>query len=322
LSKNIVVIGSGYWGKNLVRNFHELGALHGVCDIDAMTLNFFKEKYPDIQAYLEMEKVFADPAIKAVAVATPAVTHYAVVKAALGVGKDVFVEKPIALNYAEGEDLVALAKVRGRILMVGHILEFHPAVAKIKEMIDNGELGKIRYIYSNRLNLGKIRTEENILWSFAPHDISVILLLLGEMPNEVMARGGTFLSPGIPDVTMTTLAFPHGTKAHIFVSWLHPYKEQKLIIVGEKKMMVFDDVISTNKLVAYDHKIEWVNGLPTPRPDQATPVEFEKREPLKSECLHFIDCIASRKIPQTDGAKGLNVLKILESCEESLKGRS
>jgi UDP-2-acetamido-3-amino-2,3-dideoxy-glucuronate N-acetyltransferase len=321
LSKNIVVIGSGYWGKNLVRNFHELGALHGVCDIDALTLNSFKEKYAGIQTYIEMSRVFTDPAVKAVAVATPAATHFAVVKAALGAGKDVFVEKPIALNYAEGEELVVLAKARDRILMVGHILEFHPAVAKIKEMIDGGELGKIRYIYSNRLNLGKIRTEENILWSFAPHDISVILLLLGEMPTEVVARGGTYLSPGIPDVTVTALAFPSGTKAHIFVSWLHPYKEQKLVIVGEKKMMVFDDVSPLNKLVAYDHKIDWVNGLPTPRPDQAAPVEFEKREPLKSECRHFIDCIASRHAPQTDGAKGLNVLKVLEACEESLKGR-
>jgi UDP-2-acetamido-3-amino-2,3-dideoxy-glucuronate N-acetyltransferase len=322
LSKNIVVIGSGYWGKNLVRNFHELGALHGICDIDTFTLNSFKDKYAGIQTYAEMSKVFTDPAVKAVAIATPAETHFAVVKAALGAGKDVFVEKPIALNYAEGEELVGLAKTRTRILMVGHILEFHPAVAKIKEMIDGGELGKIRYIYSNRLSLGKIRTEENILWSFAPHDISVILLLLGEMPTEVVARGGTYLSPGIPDVTMTALAFPHGTKAHIFVSWLHPYKEQKLVIVGEKKMMVFDDVSPTNKLVAYDHKIDWVNGLPTPRPDQAAPVEFENREPLKSECRHFIDCIASRETPQTDGAKGLNVLKVLEACEESLKGRS
>jgi UDP-2-acetamido-3-amino-2,3-dideoxy-glucuronate N-acetyltransferase len=295
MSKNIVVIGSGYWGKNLVRNFHEIGALFGVCDVAAATLAAFKEKYPEIQTYDDPARAFADPAVRAVAIATPAATHHAVVKAALLAGKDVFVEKPIALTYADGAELVEIARGAGRIL--------------------------IRYIYSNRLNLGKIRTEENILWSFAPHDISVILLLLGGMPTEVTARAGTYLSPGVPDVTLTALSFPGGTQAHIFVSWLHPYKEQKLVIIGEKKMMVFDDVQPVNKLVSYDHRIDWVDGLPTPRPEQAVPVDFEKREPLKSECQHFIECIASRKTPLTDGAKGLNVLKVLEACEYSLKGR-
>jgi UDP-2-acetamido-3-amino-2,3-dideoxy-glucuronate N-acetyltransferase len=319
--KNIVVVGSGYWGKNLVRNFHELGALLGVCDIDDKTLRSFKAQYPDIRTYSDIRAVFRDREVKAAAVATPATTHFAVVKEALLAGKDVFVEKPIALRLKEGEELVSLAKTNGRVLMVGHILEYHPAVAKLKEMIDAGELGKIRYIYSNRLNLGKIRTEENILWSFAPHDISIILLLLGEMPTEVVARGGTYISPDVADVTVTNLAFPSGAKAHIFVSWLHPYKEQKLVVIGEKKMVLFDDVSSVNKLLGYDHRIDWVDGLPVPRPDQAQPIEFEKREPLKSECQHFIDCVASRVTPQTDGAKGLNVLKVLEACEESLQGR-
>ena len=322
MPRNIVVIGSGYWGKNLVRNFRDLDALRGVCDTHAGTLASFHEKYPGIETYASTAGVFADPLVEAVAVATPAATHHAIVKQALLAGRDVFVEKPLALRYAEGEELVGLAAARGRILMVGHILEYHPAVAKIKAMIDAGELGRIRYIYSNRLNLGKIRTEENILWSFAPHDISIILLLLGEMPVEVVARGGTYLSPGIPDVTVTQLAFPGGTKAHIFVSWLHPYKEQKLVVIGEKKMVVFDDVPPANKLVSYDHKIDWVDGQPVPRPDQAVPVAFEAREPLKSECLHFIDCVAGRRTPQTDGRKGLQVLKVLEACEESLKGRA
>jgi len=321
MAGNIIVAGTGYWGKNLVRNFHELGALRGICDVKAAALEPFREKYPGIRTYASVAEVLADPEARALAVSTPAATHYDVVKAALRAGKDVFVEKPIALAYAEGAELVALARERGRILMVGHILEYHPAVIRIKEMIDAGELGRIRYIYSNRLNLGKIRTEETSLWSFAPHDISVILLLLGEMPIEVVARGGTYLSPGVPDVTITALAFPGGTRAHIFVSWLHPYKEQKLIVVGEKKMIVFDDVASADKLVSYDHAIDWVDGQPIPRPDQAAAVAFEKREPLKSECLHFIDCLASRRTPKTDGAKGLQVLKVLEACEESLKGK-
>jgi UDP-2-acetamido-3-amino-2,3-dideoxy-glucuronate N-acetyltransferase len=322
LAKNIVVVGTGYWGKNLVRNFQELGALVGICDIVPDVLTSFKEKYPDIRTYASLSEALADPEVKALAVATPAATHFAVVKQALLAGKDVFVEKPIALRYPEGEELVALARERARILMVGHILEYHPAIEKIKEMIDRGDLGKIRYIYSSRLNLGKIRTEENILWSFAPHDISVILLLLGEMPSEVVARGGTYLSPGIPDVTVSMLAFPSGTKAHIFVSWLHPYKEQKLIVVGEKKMVVFDDVAPTNKLLAYDHKIDWRDGHPIPRPDQANPIPFEQREPLELECRHFIDCVEFRKAPKTDGAKGLGVLRVLEACEESLRGEA
>lgn len=317
-AKNIVVIGSGYWGKNLVRNFHDLGGLLGICDIDPETLAFFKEKYPGVRTYTDLASVLADADVKAVAVATPAATHYALVKDALSAGKDVFVEKPIALRYREGEELTALAAIRSRILMVGHILEYHPAVAKLKEMIDAGELGRIRYIYSNRLNLGKIRTEENILWSFAPHDISIILRLLGEMPVEVAAFGGNYLNPQIADVTVTALTFPSGTKAHIFVSWLHPYKEQKLVVVGEKKMVLFDDVQPVHKLMAYNHKIDWVDGLPIPRPEEAQPVEFEKREPLKSECRHFIDCLASRRAPQTDGAKGLKVLAVLEACEKSL----
>jgi len=319
--KNIVVMGLGYWGKNLVRNFHELGALRGVCDINEKTLASFKESYPGIETYAAMSEVLADSAVKAVAVATQAATHHAVAKQALLAGLDVFVEKPLALRSAEGEELVRLAAEQARILMVGHILEYHPAVAKIKEMIAAGEIGRIRYIYSNRLNLGKIRTEENILWSFAPHDISIILLLLGEMPAEVVARGGTYLSPGVPDVTVTQLAFPGGTKAHIFVSWLHPYKEQKLVVIGEKKMVVFDDLHPAHKLVSYDHRIDWVDGQPVPRPDQAVPVAFEAREPLKAECLHFIECVADRRTPWTDGRKGLNVLKVLEACEESLKGK-
>ncbi len=322
MAKNIVVVGTGYWGKNLVRNFHELGALRGICDIVPAVLTSFREKYPDIRTYAALSEALADPEVKALVVATPAATHFAVVKQTLLAGKDVFVEKPIALRYPEGEELVALARERARILMVGHILEYHPAIEKIKEMIDRGDLGKIRYIYSSRLNLGKIRTEENILWSFAPHDISVILLLLGEMPSEVVARGGTYLSPGIPDVTVSMLAFPSGTKAHIFVSWLHPYKEQKLIVVGEKKMVVFDDVAPTNKLLAYDHKIDWRDGHPIPRPDHAIPIPFEQREPLELECRHFIDCVEFRKAPKTDGAKGLGVLRVLEACEESLRGEA
>lgn len=319
LNKNIVVIGTGYWGKNLVRNFYDLGVLYGICDVDENALKSFKDRYPEIKTFTSIKAPLQDPAVVGIIVSTPAQTHYALVKEALIAGKDVFVEKPIALTYAEGRELVALAEKKKRILLVGHILEYHPAVAKLKELIESGELGTIQYIYSNRLNLGKIRTEENILWSFAPHDISVILYLLNEMPEKVAAHGGNYINPHIADVTISTMNFPNKTKAHVFVSWLHPFKEQKLVIVGSKKMMVFDDINPQHKLVAYNHKINWVGDLPVPRPEDAIPVEIEKREPLKSECVHFLECIAERKNPQTSGLKGLKVLQVLEACQESLK---
>jgi UDP-2-acetamido-3-amino-2,3-dideoxy-glucuronate N-acetyltransferase len=318
---NVVVVGCGYWGKNLVRNFSELGALGGVCDIDAARREENRKKYAGAAIYGDLGEVLEDPKAPAVAVATPAATHYDVVKAALLAGKDVFVEKPIALTYREGAELVALAAERKKILMVGHILEYHPAVDKLKEIVRSGDLGKIYYIYSNRLNLGKIRKEENILWSFAPHDISVILYLLDEMPVEVQAYGGSYLSPGITDVTVTAMRFPSGTRAHIFVSWLHPYKEQKLVLVGEKKMLLFDDVSPKDKILAYDHKIDWVDGLPVPRPEEAQRIACGDGEPLKAECRHFLECLATRERPRTDGRKGLKVLRILEAAQESLKSK-
>jgi UDP-2-acetamido-3-amino-2,3-dideoxy-glucuronate N-acetyltransferase len=201
--------------------------------------------------------------------------------------------------------------------MVGHILHYHQAVIKLKELVGEGELGKIQYLYSNRLNIGKIRAEENILWSFAPHDISVILMLLGEMPETVCATGGSYLQHQIPDTTLTTLDFPSGVKAHIFVSWLHPFKEQKLVVVGEKKMAVFDDV-SQEKLLLYPHKIEWLQRVPVAAKAEAECVEIEMEEPLKAECQHFLECVTKGMTPRTDGREGLRVLQVLEASQESL----
>ena len=321
MKKNIAVVGCGYWGKNLVRNFYELSALHTICDLDETRLKSFQEKFPDLAITNDYKWLLNNSEIEAVVLSIPAITHYKFAKQALFANKDVFVEKPIALQYEEGEELVSLAKQKNKILMVGHILEYHPAIIKLKEMISSGELGKINYIYSNRLNLGKFRTEENILWSFAPHDISVILSLLGEMPSEVSAFGGEYLNQDITDVTITNMTFPSGTKAHIFVSWLHPYKEQKLIVIGDKKMVVFNDVDPENKLFSYNHKIDWIERLPVPHPEAAEPIPIEKSEPLKSECQHFLECIESRTAPRTDGQSGLRVLKVLELCQDSLKNK-
>jgi UDP-2-acetamido-3-amino-2,3-dideoxy-glucuronate N-acetyltransferase len=323
VSKNIAVVGCGHWGKNLVRNFAELGTLHTICDAEAKVVKRFESLYPDVNTSTDYHQILADPAIQGVVIATPAVTHYPMAKEALLSGKNVFVEKPLALTVKEGEELVRLAEEKQKILMVGHLLEYHPAVTKLKGLIDKGELGRINYIYSNRLNLGKFRTEENILWSFAPHDISIILLLLGEMPQTISAHGGYYLHRDIADVTITNLGFKNGTRAHIFVSWLHPYKEQKLVVVGEKKMALFDDTRAEDKLLLYSHEIEWVDQKPVPHQKQPQVIAVPPDEPLKLECQDFIDCIGERRKPRVDGHKGLKVLEILAHCQKSLeeKGR-
>jgi UDP-2-acetamido-3-amino-2,3-dideoxy-glucuronate N-acetyltransferase len=323
MSKNITVVGCGYWGQNLVRNFAELGTLHTICDSKPEVLKHFESLYPDVNTAKDYSQVLADQSIQGIVIATPAVTHYPMAKEALLSGKNVFVEKPLALTVKEGAELVELAEEKRKILMVGHLLEYHPAIAKLKEIVNKGELGKINYIYSNRLNLGKLRTEENVLWSFAPHDISVILLLLGEMPKMVSAHGGYYLHKDIADVTMTNLGFKNGTRAHIFVSWLHPYKEQRLVVVGEKKMALFDDTKAEDKLLLYSHEIEWVDGKPVPHQKQPQVIAVPPDEPLKLECRDFIESIAKRRKPKVDGCKGLKVLEVLSYCQKSLeeKGR-
>jgi UDP-2-acetamido-3-amino-2,3-dideoxy-glucuronate N-acetyltransferase len=315
----VVVVGSGYWGKNLVRNFHALGALAGICDTDPRVLQSLQEKYDGVATAQRFEDILdgSDPSADAIAIATPAESHYELTKKALLAGKHVFVEKPLSLTVNEGEELVQLAEERQLTLMVGHILHYHQAVIRLKELVDEGELGKIQYLYSNRLNIGKIRAEENILWSFAPHDISVILMLLGEMPETVYATGGSYLQHQIPDTTLTTLDFPSRVKAHIFVSWLHPFKEQKLVVVGEKKMAVFDDV-SQEKLLLYPHKIEWLQRVPVAAKAEAEIVQVEMDEPLKAECQHFLECVAEKVTPKTDGREGLRVLQVLQASQESL----
>jgi UDP-2-acetamido-3-amino-2,3-dideoxy-glucuronate N-acetyltransferase len=315
----IAVVGSGYWGKNLVRNFYDLGSLVAICDKDPRVLSKFEETYGGIFTCQGLNHLLhnSPTQVDAIAIATPAATHYDFTRECLLAGKHVFVEKPLALTEEEGRDLIQLAENNKLSLMVGHILQYHGAVIKLKELIDSGELGKIQYLYSNRLNIGKIRTEENILWSFAPHDISVILMLLGEMPQTICATGGEYLQQQIPDTTLTTLDFPSGVKAHIFVSWLHPFKEQKLVVVGDKKMAVFDDM-SEEKLLLYPHKIEWLQRIPVASKAEAEALPLTMEEPLKAECRHFIDCVANGERPKTDGGEGFRVLQVLQASQSSL----
>src|SRR5207247_3920311 len=310
----VAVVGVGYWGKNLVRNFYELGALAMLCDADGSVEGKYRQQYASVRFCRDFRSVLADPCVAAVALATPAVTHYEMAKAALEDGKDVLVEKPLAIDVKHGEHLVALANANSRILMVGHILRYHPAILKLQELIRGGALGKINYLYSNRLNIGKIRTEENILWSFAPHDISVMLSLLNEMPTRVSCQGGAYLNHGVSDVTLSHFDFPSGVQAHIFVSWLHPVKEQRLVVVGSEMMAVFDDT-AEHKLLLYPHKVEWKNRVPTAIKAKGEIIELDDREPLRAECQHFLDCVASRTSAVSNGEEGLRVLRVLDACQ-------
>ena len=358
IEPSIAVIGAGYWGKNLVRNFHQLGVLKTICDGAQPIREEMAKTYPTYSLTLDgrgkkpdmpasqresassltldgggqgggegmitpnLSDVLEDPAITGVVIAAPAALHYEIAEKALNAGKHVFVEKPLSLNQADGEKLVRLAEQKQKTLFVGHILHYHAAVIRLKEMIKTGKIGRLQYIYSRRLSFGKIRREENILWSFAPHDISIILSLTGEEPSYVDSVGSNFLHARIADVTMTNLKFPSGIGAHIFVSWLNPYKEQKLVIVGSSGMLVFDDTEPIEKkLVHYPHTINWQNGLPVPNKAESVAIDLKDiwEEPLKAECKAFLSAITTNTKPLTSGEEGLKVLKVLELSQHSLE---
>ena len=315
----LAVVGAGYWGKNLVRNFASIGVLRGICDSRKENLEVCAAQYPHVRVTDSYRSILEDDSLTAVAIATPAEMHSPMVKEAIAAGKHVFVEKPLALREEEGILLQEMAENHRKILMVGHLLQYHPAVVKLKHLVEQGELGKINYLYSNRLNLGKIRREENILWSFAPHDISVILSLTGEMPERVASFGANYLHKKVADVTLSSLSFPSGIKAHVFVSWLHPYKEQRLVVVGDRKMALFNELEEEDKLLLYPHRIEWKNHMPVPDKKEAETIAVDKKEPLREECLHFVECLKQNVRPRTDGEEALRVLKVLQACQESLE---
>ena len=316
---NVAVVGTGYWGKNLVRNYHDLGVLRLICESNETLLDHFGQLYPNVETCLAFNDVLSRGDIDCVAIATPAETHYNLAREALTAGKHVYVEKPLVLDEHEAADLIDLAREKRLILMVGHLLQYHPVFVRLRKITRNGELGRINYIYSQRLNLGKIRREENALWSFAPHDISMILSLAGEEPESVLATGGNYLHKQIADVTTTHLEFPSGLKAHIFVSWLQPVKEQKLVVVGDRKMAVFDDTLPwPDKLLLYPHEIKWHNNVPVPDKAEAEREDIPQAEPLNLECEHFLYCAASGERPVTDGSEGLRVLRILNAAQRSI----
>ncbi len=322
----VAVVGFGYWGPNLVRNLDRLGdaELVAACDLSEDNLAKFSALYPYVETTLNLEAMLARDDIEAVVVATSAPSHYAIAKRALEAGKHCFVEKPLTLTSTDAEALVRLADERGLVLMVGHLMEYHSAINWVRDCIASGELGDILYVYMQRLNLGKVRTEENAFWSLAPHDVSIVLYLLGEMPDYVSATGAAYVTKGVEDVVFANLHFPSGKMANIHVSWLDPHKIRRLTVVGSKKMLVFDDMEATEKIWIYDRGV----GAPesalgygedlTLRFGDITVPYIKMAEPLGVEVQHFLDCVESGETPRSDGRDGLRVVRVLEAVDESM----
>jgi len=322
------VVGLGYWGPNLARNFARLpGAeLAWLCDLDERNLAKVDGLYPGARLTRDLDDLLGDEALDAVVVATSVPTHYPLGRRVLEAGKHAFIEKPVALRSSEAAELLRLAEERGLTLMVGHLLEYHPAVTRMKELVEAGELGRIYYAYSHRLNLGKVRQDENALWSLAPHDISVLNFLTGDEPEEVSARGECYLQDDVEDVVFGYIRYASGVVAHVHVSWLDPHKSRKITVVGEKKMVVFDDMETERKLTVYD------KGATSTRAKYDSYGEFVtlhfgdihiprigNEEPLRVECQHFVDALRHGTRPRSDGRDGLNVVRVLEAMERSLR---
>jgi predicted dehydrogenase len=317
-SPRVAVIGAGYWGKNLVRNFAELGALAAVVDADAAQAQSLAVQYGC--AVAAGEAVLADPAIAAVAIAAPAALHFTLASAALEAGKHVYVEKPLALTVADGQALIVLAERHRRVLMVGHLLRYHAAFLALHELVREGRLGVLRYLRSSRMNFGKLRREEDVLWSFAPHDISMVLALVGEEPKTVASSAVYCLGNGNADVCTVDLGFSGALRAQVAASWINPTKEQKLVVVGSEAMAVFDDLAPwERKIMLYPHKVTWNGDTPVAKPAEGAPVPLTQSEPLRAECQHFIDCIASGETPRTDGSEGLAVLSVLARASDVMR---
>lgn len=323
----VAVVGVGGWGKNLARNYAQIphAKLRYICDLDQAKLDQLAPQYPGTRMTRDLAEVLADPQVQAVVLATTGPTHYPLGRRVLESGKDLYVEKPFVLEVAHARELISLAEQRERVLMVGHLLEYHPIVVRLRQMITSGELGEIYYVYAQRLNLGTIREDENALWNFAPHDISSILYMLGQEPTDVAARGQCYLQKNIEDVVFLSLNFGNKAMAHIQVSWLDPHKVRKITVVGSRKMAVFDDLDANEKLRIYDKgaKInteydtfaEYI-GL---RFGDITVPYIKMGEPLRLECLHFLECVQTRKQPLSDGYDGLRVVQVLDAAQKSLK---
>jgi len=319
--KTVALVGIGQWGKNLARIYRDLGALHTICDTDESALDRFQEAYPDVHMTSNFQRVIESEEINQVVIAAPAFKHADLTRKALERGKDVFVEKPLCLDSQEGQELVLLAEEKKCILMVGHLYHYHPAFIGLQKIISEGHLGEIKYIAAHRLKLGTFRREENVLWSFSPHDISMILSLAGNIsPNQIQCMGTSFITKEIHDITTATMQFDNGINVHVYASWIHPFKEQKTVVVGTKGMAVLDDTKPLNeKLQITRGMIEFLPGnIPVAKNSDPEFIALPKLEPLLEECLHFLNCCNTRCTPKSDGREGLRVLQVLQQCQEQL----
>lgn len=320
---SICVIGAGRWGANHVRTLHALGCLGGIVDRNADALAALSREFPQSVAHANLKDAVADERFDGFTIATPAATHFEIARFLLEQRRPVLVEKPLALRAGEARQLCELAEHSGTALMVGHLLLFHPAVRKIKELLDAGKIGKLQYLYSNRLNLGTVRTEENILWSFAPHDLSLFQHWIGRAPTEVVARGGCFVQPHIHDSTMLVLTYPENVVGHIFTSWLHPFKEHRVVAIGTKGMLSFEDSSTDKNILFYEKGIDWVQGEPIKRDGATETIPYVPALPLTEELRYFVHCLSERRpIERSTGREALAVLEILEQASQSLTGQN
>jgi UDP-2-acetamido-3-amino-2,3-dideoxy-glucuronate N-acetyltransferase len=314
---NIGVVGSGYWGKNVVRNFNELGHLYAICEIDAKRREQLKDEYPDVKLYSNFSEMLNDSNIAGIAIATPAHTHYELARHSLKSGFPTYVEKPLTLTLKDSKELTALAEEKDIQLMVGHILEYHPAIVKMKEVVQAGEIGDVKHIRCTRVNLGKIRNQENIWWSFAPHDLSIIFTLIDEEPEKIQASSFDPIQKGIEDTVYADLQFPSGKSAHIHVSWLEPIKLHQTVVVGEKAMLVFNDTLPEDKLKMYKYSADF--DKPELKKDSEEVISYEAGQPLRIECQHFVDCIKNNSTPRTDGKSACRIINVIETVDNKLK---
>jgi predicted dehydrogenase len=318
------VVGLGYWGPNIARNLAAIAGceLRWLCDSDAVKRERLATSFPGAQTTGELDRLLEDDELDAVVLATPVPTHAELAVRVAQAGKHCFVEKPLATNAADAQAAVAAAASAGKLLMVGHLLEYHPAVAQLKRLIDEGELGSLYYLYGNRLNLGVLRANENALWSLGAHDVSVVLHLIGEEPVQCQAQGASYVREGIEDVVFCYLRFPSGIVAHLHLSWLDPHKERRLTVVGERRMATFDDMLVEGKLAVYDKGFDedtrsWGEYI-TRSGDVFSP-QIGNSEPLRLECEHFVECVRSGLTPRSDGESGLRVVRVLEQLQQSLE---
>ncbi len=317
--KKICVVGCGYWGKNHISTLHEIGYLGGIVDSDTTLLSNFSKKYPNILTYQNLAEAISNENFSGFVVATPSSTHFKIAQKIIDHGKHVLVEKPLALNVDDAKTLVLLAKKRKVNLMVGHVLLFHPAIKKIKKLIKNNKIGKLQYIYSNRLNLGQVRTEESAFWSLAPHDISLFQYFTESLPVNINAFGGDFLQKDIHDTTITMLDYPNNVKGHIFVSWLHPFKEHRLVVIGSEGMLSFEDSLANSPLKFYDKKFQIDKHVPEKIDGPVQDISYENKLPLTLELEYFINHLNGNNLKISNGKSGLEVIEILESATNLLK---